>query len=147
MPYKDPKSKQARESLRRRQQRYRERKRNDPNWKETQRLKQEELRKKDRKSHNDSARISHWKARGMKCENNDFDKLTQIFNNTHKCEFCYCELELKKGNTKNRKVTDHHHASGYFRNILCNSCNIKRGEVDRKMLSVLLELHRYFMIN
>lgn len=146
MPYKDPKSEKAKESQKRRSAKYIEKKRNDPNWKETQRLKQIELRKRDRKSYNDCCRISHWKARGMKYENDNFDKLNKIYNETTHCEFCNIDLETIKGNHKNRKCADHHHSSGYFRNILCNSCNIKRGEIDRLHLSLLLEIHRYHFI-
>jgi len=75
-----------------------------------------------------SARISGWKQWGV--ISNDYEALYTIWKETTHCEACQVELiEEKKG--KNKKVLDHDHKTGLFRNIVCNSCNVKRGNEDR----------------
>jgi len=58
-----------------------------------------------------------------------------------------CELCLKPYKTPNQKCMEHHHSSGHFRSICCSSCNSYFAKMDRKKQSVLLELHRYFLMN
>ena len=75
-----------------------------------------------------SARITCWKQWGVKSD--DYDALYEKWKNTNHCEAC--NVELIEGNTgKNKKVIDHDHKTGAFRNIVCNSCNVKRGNDDR----------------
>ena len=57
-----------------------------------------------------------------------------------RCELCYQPY------TNRKKAMDHHHASGHFRSICCNSCNSYIGKIDRLKQSLLLELHRYFLL-
>ena len=62
--------------------------------------------------------ISLWKFIGVIHE--DFDKLYEYYINTNECNIC------KGGFTdKNKKCLDHDHTNGLFRQILCNSCNIR----------------------
>lgn len=71
-----------------------------------------------------SQRISNWKNKGV--INDDYDKLYEIYINTKNCEECNVELvEGWKGN--NKRCLDHDHKTGEFRNVLCNTCNVKRG--------------------
>lgn len=75
-----------------------------------------------------SARISGWKRWGVKSD--DYDVLYEKWKSTTHCEACNVELiEGNKG--KHKKVIDHDHKTGAFRNIVCNSCNIIRGNQDR----------------
>tara|TARA_R110001632_G_scaffold36287_1_gene91529 strand:- start:36 stop:470 length:435 start_codon:yes stop_codon:yes gene_type:complete len=69
--------------------------------------------------------ISAWKQRGVICD--DFDSLYDKFINCKNCE--ECAVELVDGNKlSNRRCLDHSHKTGLFRNVLCNTCNTKRGE-------------------
>ena len=70
-------------------------------------------------------RIQHWRTWGV--IHPDFDELYEIYLNTKNCELCNVELTEDKQNTKTTRCLDHDHETGLFRNILCNSCNIKRG--------------------
>ena len=65
-------------------------------------------------------RIYNWRKRGVVSD--DFEILYKIYLSVKFCDICNCELNT---NTKTRKCLDHCHKSGYFRNILCNSCNVK----------------------
>ena len=85
-----------------------------------------EYRKTD--EYKKSYRISNWKKSGVKCDdfNGLYDKYISVWN----CE--ECNVELKEGNYKNKKCLDHDHETGVFRNIICNSCNVNRGNIDRQ---------------
>lgn len=75
-----------------------------------------------------SSRISGWKQWGIISD--DYDALYTKWKETTRCE--ECNIELIEGNEgKHKKVIDHDHNTGIFRNIVCNSCNVKRGNADR----------------
>lgn len=78
-----------------------------------------------------SARISGWKQWGIISD--DYDKLYTKWKTTTHCEACNVELiEGNKG--QNKKVIDHDHKTGQFRNIVCNRCNTIRGNKDRGVI-------------
>ena len=80
-----------------------------------------------------------WKRAGIKLLGTEYTR----YINASICEICSVELVL--GNkSKNRKVIDHDHLSGYTRNICCNTCNVFRRKIDTKKLILHLELYRYF---
>jgi len=71
-----------------------------------------------------SHRISKWKYIGVKSD--DYNKLYEMYINTTNCEECNIELiEGRYGN--NKKCLDHDHTTGEFRNVLCQTCNVRRG--------------------
>jgi hypothetical protein len=71
-----------------------------------------------------SSRISTWKKIGVESE--DYDALYEYYLN---CKYCEnCEVELVEGSIgANKKCLDHDHKTGLFRNVLCNTCNVRRG--------------------
>jgi len=73
-----------------------------------------------------SNRISKWKCRGLICDN--YDALYEHYLKTAYCDACKVELTYDKRTTATTKCMDHCHETGLFRNILCNLCNIKRGQ-------------------
>ena len=67
-----------------------------------------------------SSYIATWKKIGVK--HDDFSSLYEYYINCKNCEECGKE-DIKGRN----KHLDHDHTTGLFRNVLCNSCNIRRG--------------------
>ena len=66
--------------------------------------------------------INKWKQRGVLDNfNNKYSTLYKIYQSTKYCDDCGFDLINKK-----RKCLDHCHITGYFRGIVCNSCNNKR---------------------
>ena len=75
-----------------------------------------------------SARISCWKQMGVISD--DYEVLYTKWKETTHCE--ECNIEMVEGNEgKHKKTLDHDHNTGKVRNIVCNSCNVKRGNADR----------------
>ena len=71
--------------------------------------------------------IRNWKRRGLVSDN--YMIIYDKWKNTKNCENCNVELTVgNKGSTK--KCLDHSHITGEFRNILCNTCNVRRGETN-----------------
>lgn len=107
----------------------------------------DELRKKEREYKNTfnglmTRKISGWTNQlGLK---ETPERKVLIFYRWHyspRCELC------NQPYTNRKKAMDHHHASGHFRSICCNSCNSYIGKIDRLKQSLLLELHRYFLLH
>ena len=68
-------------------------------------------------------RINTWKTCGVISE--DFNQLYEYYINCKNCE--ECNIELIEGNLgNNKRVLDHDHDTGLFRNVLCNTCNCRR---------------------
>jgi len=58
---------------------------------------------------------------------NDYPALYKYYKSCKNCE--NCGIELVEGNYgSNKKCLDHDHITGLFRNVLCQSCNVKRRE-------------------
>ena len=95
------------------------------------RQKNKEKEKARKKSWNQSPagikfhRIWGWKKRGVIFF--DFDLLYDIYISTTHCDECGVELTEDKINKKTTRCLDHCHETGEVRNILCVSCNVKRG--------------------
>ena len=74
-----------------------------------------------------SNRITNWKHKGIITD--DYDALYDHYIQTSFCDNCKVELTYDKYHTATTKCLDHDHSitdSPNFRNILCNSCNVKR---------------------
>ena len=68
-------------------------------------------------------KIVKWKIRGVKSD--DFSSLYDYYLNCKNCE--ECNVELVSGNLgANKRCLDHNHTTGLFRNVLCNTCNLRR---------------------
>ena len=70
-------------------------------------------------------RIHQWKFTGV--EHDDWDALYEHYINCKKCENCGIELTEGRKMTPTTRCLDHDHETGKFRNVLCHSCNRKRG--------------------
>lgn len=87
--------------------------------------------------------IGNWRHINVK---GDLDEIYKLWLDAEYCESCL--IKLGTGNkSSDRKMMDHQHSSGHFRNIVCNSCNNYRQKHDKLHLSVMMELHRYFILN
>lgn len=85
-------------------------------------------------------RIQGWKKHGVK---GNLEELYKIWENTTHCNLCNVELVI--GNkTSNRKILEHDHLSGHFRNIVCGKCNCLMLKMDNIRVRLNLEIHRYF---
>lgn len=71
-------------------------------------------------------KIAVWKYNGLICENRDeYEYIYDRYLFSKRCENPKCNKEYTEDNVK---CMDHCHLTGLFRNILCNSCNIKLRE-------------------
>ena len=95
--------------------------------------KNKDNKKKYDKQHNQTYnrkkinRISRWKYNGIITD--DYDELYNHYLKTAYCDICRVELTYDKNNTPTTKCLDHDHLitdRPNFRNILCQSCNVKR---------------------
>ncbi len=72
-----------------------------------------------------SSRIQRWKTLGVL--HDDYDTLYKEYLETDRCDICGVNLTEDKRKTKTTKCLDHDHETGFVRNIVCHSCNIKIG--------------------
>ena len=86
-------------------------------------------------------KIYDWKRKGIKLINDEETYVKYMC--LENCELC--DKVLTTGNKAvNRKCLDHDHLSGYWRFIVCHTCNTKQKPRDGLHLRLMLELHRYF---
>ena len=96
-------------------------------WKKNNKEKVKESKKIYYKSPNGlkASRINTWIQMGL--ISNDYNALYEKYLNTSNCDNCNCFLTDDKKITSTKRVLDHNHNTGLFRNILCHRCNVKRG--------------------
>jgi hypothetical protein len=78
-----------------------------------------------------SARITRMKQYGIISD--DYEALYEKWKNTTHCEECGVEL-IEGNNGKNKKILDHDHKTGLFRNVICHRCNTIRGMQDNGVI-------------
>jgi len=144
MPYKDPeKAKEYRKKNKEKVKEYQKEYYLKNREKVLQREKQyqlknkekiQEYKKKHQKEYNKSEiykkshRIFGWKKQGIIFH--DWDLLYEIYLQTTHCDNCNCLLTYDRYFRKTTKCMDHDHSitdNENVRNILCHSCNNKRG--------------------
>ena len=70
--------------------------------------------------------ISQWKNKlGLISDN--YDEIYERYFNSTNCEECDCEYSIHGDGVGRFKVMDHSHITGLFRNVLCQTCNVRRG--------------------
>jgi len=72
--------------------------------------------------------ISSWKYLGIKLrQGEDWESIYLFYITCEECENCGIELTDEKINTSTRRNLDHDHSTEFIRDVLCHSCNLKRG--------------------
>ena len=91
---------------------------------------------------------NHWIASEVREPLEGWENYWETFKTKTHCELCNVEFDLKNGATsKKGRCLDHHHHSGYIRNVVCRTCNISPIRMfDSKHDKVLFQLHRLFML-
>ena len=73
-------------------------------------------------------KINRWKELGIKLRpGDDWTSMYLFYVTCEYCENCGGELTDERNNTSSRRNLDHCHKTGLVRDVLCHSCNIKRG--------------------
>ena len=90
--------------------------------------------------------IANWKRRGIVLrENETYDMLYEKWHTTTNCE--KCKVELCFGTGSKGRCLDHCHDTGYFRNILCHSCNIQRQVIPKNNISGIPNIRKRILGN
>ena len=91
---------------------------------------------------------NHWVDAGIIEPLEGWENYWETFKTKTHCELCNVEFDLEKGGTSKRgRCLDHHHHSGYIRNVVCRGCNISSmRKFDANHNKLLFELYRSFML-
>jgi len=72
-------------------------------------------------------KLNKWKGRGVILkEDEDWDSVYEYYLICENCEECGVKLTIDRYRTSTTKCLDHSHETGFIRNIVCHSCNMKR---------------------
>mgnify|MGYP003645532172 CR=1 FL=1 len=92
--------------------------------------------------------ISHWTGYGVREPLEGWNAFWETFKLKTHCELCNVKFNLENHNTKQGRCLDHHHHSGYFRNVICRGCNLGHmKKFDSKHDLVLFQLQRSFRLS
>ena len=125
MPFKDPNKKQEYDKE------YREKNKEKIKeyQKEYKQKNKEQIKEYERTPQRKKLKIiAQWKYQGIIFF--DYDLLYEIFINTEYCDLCNVKLTTGLKPTKTTRCLDHDHSINdceNVRDILCHSCNVKRG--------------------
>ncbi len=78
-----------------------------------------------------------WIRKGLK---QDWKPIWEIYKNCNNCQICDLEFNQILGVGRSNKCMDHNHTTGMFRNVICCSCNVFLGHVDRQFRAVMREI-------
>ena len=67
--------------------------------------------------------LANWLRIGLK---GNYENIYKYYLKTTNCQECECVFGKRGDGTGTFKCMDHHHATGLFRNVLCNACNVRR---------------------
>ena len=67
--------------------------------------------------------LQNWKRLKLK---GNYDKIYEYYLKITHCQECECEFGVHGDGSGRFKCMDHHHPTGLFRNVLCNTCNVRR---------------------
>ena len=114
-------------------------------WRASNQKKMINKYKEYREKYYKQRKLGAWKHLGIK----HFEDTYDYYVNCKKCELCKCKLLDKDynngmGNKKTTKILDHDHFSGYFRFVVCHSCNCFLRKRDNNKMKLHLELYKYF---
>tara|TARA_R110001632_G_scaffold21606_4_gene62927 strand:- start:166 stop:525 length:360 start_codon:yes stop_codon:yes gene_type:complete len=119
MPYKDPEKQKE--------------------WREKNKVKQKEWRQKNKEKIKEKSREykdnnpfickrSDWINQGMILrDGEDWLSIYLFYITCENCEECNVKLTDEKNNTSTRRNLDHDHSTRFIRDVVCHSCNMKRG--------------------
>ena len=68
--------------------------------------------------------IMNWRKGGLNCTNEEFEEIYQRYIFSTVCELCDTKYK-----SRNDRQMEHCHATGKFRNICCQSCNLKKRDM------------------
>ena len=74
-----------------------------------------------------SRKIGDWKRRDggvLDHFNDNYETIYRIYQSTKFCDECGFQLNI--GDNRMRKCLDHEHYCGYFRGVVCHSCNVRK---------------------
>ena len=96
-------------------------------YREQNKEKISEYKKQYKKDNPKKTKISKWKQQGIISD--DWDAVYERVMNTEYCELCNVKLTDGKivGLCKTTRCLDHDHKTGQIRNVVCITCNVRRG--------------------
>ena len=71
--------------------------------------------------------IGQWKRRGLISD--DYEKIHNIYLSSTNCNIC--NIIFDETNNNNKKIMDHNHNNGEYRQIICRQCNLNNYSLNK----------------